>query len=436
MSSSQSMYRVGFATTDITPPVGIRLAGFAARTEPSTGVYHPLRATAIAIDDGATPFVLLCADWLGFYDRAAMVRARLREATGLPEERFILCGSHTHCGPIIREFDKEIHGPVNRDYLEQAVAAMTECVSRAWETRAPAQLRFGSAWCGIAASRRKPDGKGGVEWKPSLDAPHDHEVSVLTVETPAGDLRGILFGYACHPTSRAGLLIGPDYPGFACDALESAFPGVTAAFVQGCGADQKPNAVDPATGGFRPLEVEEVKELGDRLGAAVALTVRQGALQPVSGPVSLTQEIIELRTMTVDPEQLRASLKDGREYVRKWAQHLLERAEAGNPVEPVVPFEVETVRFGTSLAVVALSGEITVEHGLRFKRELRGRFGDALVIGYANGIVGYVPVRRQIPEGGYEVWYAQQFHKRTGPYVPETEDQIHAAALRALGVAS
>ena len=76
------------------------------------------------------------------------------------------------------------------------------------------------------------------------------------------------------------------------------------------------------------------------------------------------------------------------------AQHLLERAGAGNPVEPVVPFEVETVRFGTSLAVVALS-EITVEHGLRFKRELRAAL--AMRWHHYNGIVGYVPVRRQIP---------------------------------------
>jgi len=38
-------YRVGLATTDITPPVGIKLSGFAARTEPSTGIYRPLEAS-------------------------------------------------------------------------------------------------------------------------------------------------------------------------------------------------------------------------------------------------------------------------------------------------------------------------------------------------------------------------------------------------------
>ena len=428
-------YRVGLATTDITPPVGIKLSGFAARTEPSTGIYRSLEATAIAIDDGATPFVLLCADWLGFYDRAPMMRARLREAIGLPEERYILCGSHTHCGPCIREQDERRFGPLDYDYLERAVSAMAECATRAWKSRSEARLRFGSGACTFAASRRKPDGKGGVEWKPSLDAPHDHEVPVLAIETPAGELRGLIFSYACHPTSRGGLLIGPDYPGFARDYLARRFPGVTTAFIQGCGADQKPYAIAPQSGGFRSLEVDEVRALGDQLGAAVARVREQGEMRPVEGPIALAQRILELRTELMDLELVQRSLSDGREFVREWARYLLDRMDAGDPVVPLVPFEIETVRFGRSLAMVALAGEITVEHGLRLKRELRPRFENVLVAGYTNGVVGYVPVRRQIPEGGYEVWFAQQYHRRTGPFVPETEDQVHAAIHEALGEA-
>ena len=52
MTISNDTYRIGVGGDDITPPVGIHMAGFAARTEPSTAVYHPLKANAIAIDDG------------------------------------------------------------------------------------------------------------------------------------------------------------------------------------------------------------------------------------------------------------------------------------------------------------------------------------------------------------------------------------------------
>ena len=66
MSSSNTTYQVGVSTVDITPPVGIYLAGFAARQEPSTAVYHPLKATAVAIDDGLTPLLIVGAEILGF----------------------------------------------------------------------------------------------------------------------------------------------------------------------------------------------------------------------------------------------------------------------------------------------------------------------------------------------------------------------------------
>ena len=37
-------------------------------------------------------------------------------------------------------------------------------------------------------------------------------------------------------------------------------------------------------------------------------------------------------------------------------------------------------------------------------------------------------------KGGYEVWFSQQYMKRTGPYVEETEDLIHEVAHRNLGI--
>ncbi|MCE2438879.1 MAG: hypothetical protein J4F39_05575, partial [Candidatus Latescibacteria bacterium] len=77
MTRSDDMYRIGVAGEDITPPVGIYLAGFAARTEPSTAVYHPLKANAIAIDDGNDPLIIASAEILGFYEHTEEVRSRI-----------------------------------------------------------------------------------------------------------------------------------------------------------------------------------------------------------------------------------------------------------------------------------------------------------------------------------------------------------------------
>ncbi len=434
MTTSSDTYLVGVAGEDITPPVGIYLAGFAARTEPSTAVYHPLKANATAIDDGSDPLIIASAEILGFYEHTEEVRSRISALTGIAPANVVLSGSHTHCGPCIREMDRHRHGDLDEDYIERLLDSVTRCAETAWKTRSTARLRFGLGHCDIAVSRRKPDGKGGVEWKPDAGAPHDHEVPVLVVESPEGELRSVIFSYACHPTSRSGTLIGGDYVCFACDHVESSYPGTTSFFLQGCAGDQKTRPVDPASETFVPRSVDEIRDIGVDLGKSVVRTLASGGLDQVTGPISVSQTILNLDTEPIDMGLVKAGLNDNQAFVQAWARHLLDSVENDAPVATNIPFEIQTVRFGNSLAVVTLAGEMTVEHGLRLKREVGPHFGNVLVLAYTNDIVGYVPVRRQIPEGGYEVWSSQQYWKRTGPYVADTEDRIHAAASRSLGV--
>ena len=436
MSEDAQTYRIGLGRVDITPPVGIKLSGFAGRTEPSTGVYHPLSAVAVAIDDGATPILLVGADLLGFYDQAERVRALVVEATGLPAAQVILNGSHTHCGPCLRQCDPKRFGPLDEAYLTRAFDAIAAAAGTAWRERAPARLRCGSGECTFGTCRRKPDperpGKVLRSLFPYADGPHDHEVPVLAIETPDGALRGVIFSYAAHPTSRGGLEIGPDYPGFARDRLENLHRGVTACFLQGCGADQKPRSPGPDPTVFGARTVAQVQEIGFELGDAVAAVLRRGPLTPVTGPIAVRQTILDLQTEALDLAEMEAALHGDDPYMVEWAEGMRALLAQGKTPARSVPFEVQTIAFGSTLAIVILAAEATVEHGLRCKRELRSRFGHVLVLGYCNGVIGYVPVRRQIPEGGYEVHWANRFHGRPGAFVASTEDQIHQAVKQAL----
>src|SRR5690606_29821229 len=76
MAEHEFPYLAGVADIDVTPRVGSKLAGFAARTADSTGVYLPLRCIATALTDRETErtLLLISIEWLGFYDNTVQVR--------------------------------------------------------------------------------------------------------------------------------------------------------------------------------------------------------------------------------------------------------------------------------------------------------------------------------------------------------------------------
>ncbi len=426
-------YNVGMSSIDITPPVGIYLSGFAARNERSTGVYHPLRATVVAVDDGITPFLIVGADLLGFYERTERVREAIHEAIGIDPANVILNGSHTHCGPALREIDGERHGELDHAYIDRLVEKVAQCARAAWERKQPSRLLSGFGRSDIAVSRRKPNSSGGVSWAPGPESTHDHEVPVVAVEREDGQLTAVLFNYASHPTSRGGLEIGGDYVSYAVDRVQERNPGAAVCFLQGCGADQKTRPVDPHATAFVPREVPEIEDIGQDLGEAVDVVLKSGGLRPLSGAITVDQTTMALETEPVDWELVDRGLGDQSWLIREWAENLKQARDRGEEINRRFPFEIQTVAFGTSMAVVTLAGEITVEHGLRLKRELRPRYDHVMVLGYCNEMMGYVPVKRQIPEGGYEVWLAQQVWRRSGPFVEETEERIHAEIHRMIG---
>ncbi|MBT6631132.1 MAG: hypothetical protein HOB49_29205, partial [Gemmatimonadetes bacterium] len=121
-------HNVGVTSLDITPPVGIHLAGYAARNTPSEGVYHPLRAVCIALDDGGDPSLLISIEWLGFYDRTVEAREKISARTGVRTDRIMLSGTHTHCGPVLRrDMDTRRHGALDEEYIKGTLDALAGC---------------------------------------------------------------------------------------------------------------------------------------------------------------------------------------------------------------------------------------------------------------------------------------------------------------------
>jgi len=390
--------QVGIASTMITPERPVWLSGFGGREHPSEGKYNDLEAFAVVFDNGETRVGILALDALSlteyFIDRIREVGAELEIA---PERMLINC-SHTHCGPsfgVVKgawELDKE--------YLAETREKLCGLLREAVDDLEESKLDYTVGVCTMGINRRRKDAEGKCAGMvPGPAEPMDMDVPVLRVLTPEGDMRAVVFSYACHPTTMGGYLIGTDYPGPARELLREAIPGCTPIFLQGCGGDVKPRSVDPVTKRFGGATVETVYEIGHELARAV-----EAAL--CGEPEELGQEldgasIIAQLPMIGDPtEEQLAHYEAGNEYGRGWAAWVRKTLAEKGKLTDYAPMEVQALRIG-DVYLLGMSGEICVGVGLELKEKLPEV--KLWTLGYSNLICTYFASRGEHAAGGYEV---------------------------------
>ena len=406
-------WKAGVARVDITPAESIWMAGYAARTKPSEGVLHPIHAKALAIEDeSGTVSVLVTADLGGFRDIvgdkiAALAAKRYR----LPRERLVLNASHTHSGPITRvrrypsyKLDREHIEAINR-YQPKLIAQVVAVIGEAIKNLSPATLSYEQGLAGFAVNRRRVRHR-------EYPGPTDHDVPVLAVRKPGGDLIAVAFGYACHATVLSNYKINGDWPGFAQSAVEKLHPGAVALFVNGCGADQNP----------LPRRTEVLaRRYGDTLATAVSEVLGK-KMKDLAGPLRAAYEKVDLPFNTPTKAELDKRLSDANRRKREHAGRMLKILEDEGKLMTHFPYPVQVWQFGDSLTFIALAGEVVVDYSLRFK----GAYGwnDTWVSSYNNDVFGYVPSLRVLREGGYEGGDAMLFTSLPGPFRSAVEETI------------
>lgn len=247
IEAPQSRVRVGFARTDITPPVGIyhRMWG-AATHERSTGVHKPLLGTAqwIAPVKGGDPQLLLALDHC-IIDREETdrFRARAADALGLKPEAILVTLSHTH-GSCWLSRSRSHHpgGEMIGPYLDRLANVCVELATQAAAAAQPATITYGTTRCSLARHRDLFDPETNqfvCGFNPA--GPADDTVLLARVTADSGEVLGTVVNYACHPTTLAweNTLISPDYIGAMREVIERD-TGVPCLFLQGASGDLGP----------------------------------------------------------------------------------------------------------------------------------------------------------------------------------------------------
>ncbi|NQV27444.1 MAG: neutral/alkaline non-lysosomal ceramidase N-terminal domain-containing protein [Rhodopirellula sp.] len=421
----ETSWQAGVSSVKITPEGPAWMAGYASRDKPSDGVELDLFAKSLVVRDGSgETLVIVTLDLISVPGPLRKhIEERLVQSNGLKPANLVMNCSHTHCGPEIRTTGSALSGldPERREkavaYVESLQTRILSSIDAAFIKLAPAKLSFQKARAGFAMNRRLPSDTG-YRNSPNPEGRVDHDVPVLRVEDTEGEIKAIVFGYACHNTTLGLYQMNGDYAGYAQNYLEEAHPGTVAMFMMGCGGDQNP---------YPRRTLELAKQHGRTLATAVEAAL-ETPKRAITGSLRVAFETADLKYADVPTrDQLLEQAQSANKFDKNYAERLLKELEDGTLITSY-PAPVQVVRFGDAVLFVALPGETVVDYSLRIKRENQKQGGpDVWVAGYSNDVFAYIPSLRVLLEGGYEAGGAMKYMTtvvQPGAFTPDVEELL------------
>ena len=255
---AQNTLKAGYARLDITPPLGVNIAGYFVERIADT-VLDPLEACALAVSDGKKTAVLITVDLCGLYaDIADAWRAAIAEKAGIAVEDVYVHATHTHQGPITRP---DCKNPLNLTYLGYLAHKVEDVAALAIADLAPAKMGFGTREAkNVAFIRRYRMKDGTAKTNPGVNNPDivapigttDERVHILRFDREGKDTI-VLANFANHPDVVGGTGISGDWPSMTRRFTEKAIDGVKCIFFNGAQGDVNHVNVHPTKGDFNDM---------------------------------------------------------------------------------------------------------------------------------------------------------------------------------------
>jgi hypothetical protein len=388
----------GAAKRDITPPVGTPLAGYARRRgKPSQGIHDRLYARALAIKNDTDLLLFVSCDLVVVNEPLYReVLRRINEKQRVPQASLFLFASHTHSGAGAfgeRFFERLIAGRYDARVFETISREMADAALEAMDALRPARIR-------LVEGRLE----GMIENRMIESGSVDDEITVLRVDQEGKPL-ALLVNFAAHPTvlSAKNMLFSADFPGFMQSELEDDFPGAVCLFANGASGDQRIHGFT-GRGSF---------ERAQAIGRALAEKTRELA-QP-----SAAEEKAEIVALVLETDLPPVKIRRGFLVLPSWL--------GGFFLEKDVFFHAARVN---DIVFLSVPGELAGELGLEIKNEARRSGFRPVLIGYANGYIGYI-----IPEKHYDLKTYEAGVSFYGRHLDRHVKESVLAPVRALGEA-
>lgn len=380
----ESNLNAAVAKVDITPPADTPVVG---HVRPTNGVRDPIRAGVLLLANQQTRAAIVTLDLISASgEMVAALRDVVSENAEVPRENILVAASHNHSGP---GWSRE------SAWSREMVAKIGAASAGASKEMRPVSIGYGEDRIDFNINRRKViNGRAVVRLDP--EGPCDHRVKVLRIDDGRSlEPMTVLMHAVCHPCvftwgdkltpphPNGFPKISADFPGEAQTFVETVYgPKTRAMFLQGCAGDIRPNLPGVP---YRCGDEADIKWTGRSLGCAVVRAADHSVVR---------EELAKRKTI----------------YPLKCASSVIQLPGK----KEKLACEMQALRVGEFL-FLTIPGEPMVEFGFQIEKAIADR-ATPIVVGYANGNLGYICTAESHKFGGYE--------PNSSPLLPEAEPLI------------
>lgn len=420
------MLKAGFARVDITPPLGVTLAGY-FEERIADGVLDPLLATAVAFDDGEKKAVVISLDLVGLNSIFMQeLRPAVAQAVGTQTDAVFIACTHTHLGPDVAPVSLDDNKYHNYEYAQWLIKRVCDASVMASNDLAPAALSYTRGTVpDVSFIRRFRMKDGTVRTNPGYQNPDidhvlgeaDENSSLLIIKRENKPEIGIV-NFQVHPDVISGTKISADYPKFIRDTYEMLIPNSLCMYLNGAQGDS--NHIDvrlnPETDCYRGYE--RARYMGQKIAMSVVVNYLL-AKKLDDGNIKYGKKTVTVNYNKGTPEEIPAALELARIYHEKGSEAALPDVKGMLRTEMIAKAtrieKMQEMPDTKDLTVTALSvgdmvfagfpGEPFTDMGRRVKEE--SPFSLTITVCAANGYEGYYPMQSAFDEGGYEALTAR-----------------------------
>jgi neutral ceramidase len=415
-------FEVGEGVADITPPLGVELAGFhkpIGQERRCTGVRQPCSVRALALRLDKTEAMIVVLDLLGASAKVVeTLKKQISRKTGISEKNIRVCATHSHSTPALMFLRQ--WGALSPDYQKFVEQRAVEATAAAKADLAPADLYFGRERVqGGNFNRTTKTWKTDAEFtKESTDAERwlDTMLHALYFQREKPKRNLLWYQFSAHAVCFNDTQAGPDWPGLVMNKMQGR-DDLQPAFLQGHCGDVNPGEGTPNLGDRALHHATNHSEL-------VMVDQMRIITDKVELPLDIDRLQSELATYEKDPAACTkgewvdaAFAKDWHDDIKKWS-----------PRKKTYSAPMTTMRLG-EVAFLFHPGELYSYYGLAIQRD--SPFSKTVAVGYADDLVGYIPDPTAYEKNEYA---AIVVPKLTGlpPFKPEAGRELTKAALNLL----